>query len=61
MGTVRNPVDLAIWQHIPEVAEIMLKGDDIDGLLVVGGFAGWDILNPNVAKEIIGYPKQGVA
>ena len=30
----------------------MLEGDEIDGLIVVGGFAGWDFLNPNVAPEV---------
>ena len=52
IGQVTNPVDLAMWEKIPEVAEIMLKGDEIDGLIVVGGFAGWDFLNPNVAPEV---------
>ena len=41
-----------MWEKIPEVAEIMLEGDEIDGLIVVGGFAGWDFLNPNVAPEV---------
>ena len=41
IGQVTNPVDMAMWQKIPEVAEIMLDGDAIDGLLIVGGFAGW--------------------
>ena len=52
IGQVNNPVDLAMWEKIPEVAEIMLEGDEIDGLIVVGGFAGWDFLNPNVAPEV---------
>ena len=52
IGQVTNPVDLAMWEKIPEVAEIMLEGDEIDGLIVVGGFAGWDFLNPNVAPEV---------
>ena len=52
IGQVTNPVDLAMWAKIPEVAEIMLEGDEIDGLIVVGGFAGWDFLNPNVAPEV---------
>ena len=29
-----------------------MKEDEIDGLIVVGGFAGWDFLNPNVAPEV---------
>ena len=41
-----------MWEKIPEVADIMLEGDEIDGLIVVGGFAGWDFLNPNVAPEV---------
>ena len=52
IGQVTNPVDLAMWEQIPEVAEIMLEGDEIDGLIIVGGFAGWDFLNPNVAPEV---------
>ena len=52
IGQVTNPVDMAMWEKIPEVAEIMLDGDEIDGLIVVGGFAGWDFLNPNVAPEV---------
>ena len=32
---------MAMWQKIPEVAEIMLEGDTIDGLMIVGGFCGW--------------------
>ena len=52
IGQVTNPVDLAMWEKIPEVAEIMLEGDEIDGLIVVGGFAGWDFLNPNVAQDV---------
>ena len=52
IGQVTNPVDLAMWEKIPEVAEIMLEGDEIDGLIVVGGFAGWDFLNPNVTPEV---------
>ena len=52
IGQVTNPVDLAMWEKIPEVAEIMLEGDEIDGLIVVGGFAGWDFLNPKVAPEV---------
>lgn len=52
IGRVTNPVDMAMWEKIPEVAEIMLEGDEIDGLIVVGGFAGWDFLNPNVAPEV---------
>ena len=52
IGQVTNPVDLAMWEKIPEVADIMLEGDEIDGLIVVGGFAGWDFLNPNVAPEV---------
>ena len=52
IGQVTNPVDMAMWQKIPEVAEIMLEGDTIDGLLIVGGFGGWDFLNPNVAPEV---------
>ena len=52
IGQVTNPVDLAMWEKIPEVAEIMLEGDEIDGLIIVGGFAGWDFLNPNVAPEV---------
>ncbi|MDE0043615.1 MAG: acetate--CoA ligase family protein [Candidatus Poribacteria bacterium] len=52
IGQVTNPVDMAMWEKIPEVAEIMLEGDEIDGLIVVGGFAGWDFLNPNVAPEV---------
>ena len=52
IGQVTNPVDLAMWEKIPEVVEMMLEGDEIDGLIVVGGFAGWDFLNPNVAPEV---------
>lgn len=52
IGQVRNPVDLAMWEKIPEIAEIMLDGDDVDGLIIVGGFAGWDFLNPNVKPEV---------
>ncbi len=52
IGQVTNPVDLAMWQKIPEVAEIMLSGDEIDGLIIVGGFAGWDFLNSDVAMEV---------
>ena len=52
IGQVTNPVDLAMWEKIPEVADIMLEGDEIDGLIAVGGFAGWDFLNPNVAPEV---------
>lgn len=52
IGQVTNPVDMAMWQKIPEVAEIMLEGDTIDGLMIVGGFGGWDFLNPNVAPEV---------
>ena len=52
IGQVTNPVDMAMWEKIPEVAEIMLAGAEIDGLIVVGGFGGWDFLNPNVAPEV---------
>ena len=52
IGQVTNPVDMAMWEKIPEVAEIMLEGNEIDGLIVVGGFAGWDFLNPIVAPEV---------
>jgi acetyltransferase len=52
IGQVTNPVDMAMWQKIPEVGEIMLDGDAIDGLLIVGGFAGWDFLNPDVTPEV---------
>ena len=52
IGQAGNPIDMAMWQKIPEVAEIMLDGDAIDGLLVAGGFGGWDFLNPNVAPEV---------
>ena len=52
IGQVTNPVDMAMWEKIPEVAEIMLERDEIDGLIVGGGFAGWDFLNPNVAPEV---------
>ncbi len=52
IGQVTNPVDLSRWEKQPEVAKVMLDGDAIDGLIIVGGFAGWDFLNPDVAPEV---------
>ncbi|MHB8279008.1 MAG: acetate--CoA ligase family protein [Candidatus Humimicrobiaceae bacterium] len=52
IGQVKNPVDLAKSEDYCEAAEIILKEKIINGLLIVGGFAGWDFLNPCVlARE----------
>jgi acetyltransferase len=39
-GAVANPIDLAGWQNFVEAAEIALADDGIDGVILVGGFAG---------------------
>ena len=39
-GSVSNPIDLAGWQNFVEATEIVLADDAIDGIILVGGFAG---------------------
>ncbi len=50
-GSVTNPIDLAGWQNVVEATEIALKDDTIDGVLVVGGFAGFSSINPDVLQK----------
>ena len=45
-GTVSNPIDLAGWENFFEATEIALADDGIDGVLLVGGFAGNFHINP---------------
>jgi len=39
-GSVSNPIDLAGWQNFVEATGIVLADDRIDGIILVGGFAG---------------------
>ncbi len=55
-GSAANPVDLAGWRNVVEATEIALNDDRIDGVLVVGGFAGYSTINP----DMIGQERQYV-
>ena len=39
-GAATNPIDLAGWQNFVEATEIALADEGIDGIILVGGFAG---------------------
>lgn len=39
-ATVTNPIDLAGWENFVEATELVLAEDSIDGVILVGGFAG---------------------
>lgn len=45
-GSVHNPVDLAGWENVVEATETALADEGIDGVIVVGGFAGFYHINP---------------
>ncbi len=51
-GSAVNPVDLAGWESVVEATEIALEDDSIDGVIVVGGFAGFFNISPrDLVKE----------
>lgn len=51
-GSAVNPVDLAGWENVVEATEIALEEDSIDGVIIVGGFAGFFNISPrDLAKE----------
>ena len=51
-GSVTNPIDLAGWENVVEATSFVLEDDAIDGVIVVGGFAGNFHINPrDYAKE----------
>ncbi len=54
-GSVSNPIDLAGWENVVEATEIALEDDQIDGVLVVGGFAGFSLVDPNALEVEKGY------
>jgi acetate---CoA ligase (ADP-forming) len=39
-ATVSNPIDLAGWENFVEATELVLAENSIDGVILVGGFAG---------------------
>jgi len=45
-GSTANPVDLAGWESVVEASKIILSDKLIDGLIVVGGFAGFFNISP---------------
>ncbi len=45
-GSVMNPIDLAGWEFVVQASEMVLEDENIDAVLVVGGFAGYCNLNP---------------
>ena len=51
-GSVKNPIDLAGWENVVEATQIALADENIDGVIIVGGFAGYFNISPNdFAKE----------
>ena len=54
-GAVSNPIDLAGWQNFVEATEIVLADDGVDGVLLVGGFAGNFHINPRDYDKEKGY------
>jgi acetyltransferase len=53
-GSVVNPIDVAGWENIFEATEIALEDDSIDGVIVVGGFAGFYHISPKeLEKETV--------
>mgnify|MGYP001110332491 CR=1 FL=1 len=51
-GSTINPVDLAGWESVVEASEIILKDELINGLVIVGGFAGFfNISSSELEKE----------
>lgn len=57
-GSVANHVDLAGWDNVVRATEIVLEDDSIEGIIIVGGFAGNFHISPrDFLKEEI-YVKQ---
>lgn len=54
-GAVRNPIDMAGWQNKVKAAEIALADPSIDGVLVVGSFAGFDHVDPSSFPKVEQY------
>jgi len=50
-GSVINPVDLAGWESVVESSEIILEDESINGLIIVGGFAGFFNIDPGELKK----------
>jgi acetyltransferase len=51
-AVVTNPIDLAGWEGFVEAAAAVLEDDAVDGVILVGGFAGNFNINPrDRAKE----------
>jgi len=45
-AVVTNPIDLAGWEGFVEAAALVLEEDAVDGVIIVGGFAGNFHINP---------------
>lgn len=45
-GTTTNPIDLAGWENFVEATQIVLEDDEVDGVLLVGGFGGYAVIDP---------------
>ena len=54
-ATVTNPIDLAGWENFLEATELVLEEDSIDGVILVGGFAGNFHINPRDYEKEAGY------
>jgi len=50
-GSTINPVDLAGWESVVEASEIILTDEFIDGLIIVGGFAGFFNISPDELQK----------
>jgi acetate---CoA ligase (ADP-forming) len=50
-GSVINPVDLAGWESVVESSEIILEDESINGLIIVGGFAGFFNISPGELEK----------
>ncbi|MFA9477432.1 acetate--CoA ligase family protein [Phycisphaerales bacterium AB-hyl4] len=45
-GSVVNPIDLAGWENVVEATEAAINDASIDGVIIVGGFAGFFNISP---------------
>jgi acetate---CoA ligase (ADP-forming) len=50
-GSIENPIDVAGWEYIFEATEIALQDDAIDGVIIVGGFAGFYHISPKELEK----------
>lgn len=46
-GNYLNPIDLAGWENFVESVEVLVKDDGVDGVLLVGGFGGYAVIDPS--------------